>query len=168
MDLSDEQRLLEEPEFRRSVLQEWHIYKDVLRQSPVHFAVYDKNDNLIFWNKAYEDNHPEAFKWHRERAEAKTLTYRELLQYEISKTTPSDEIEAQIEQRLNAHRTADGTPVNRYYDSVGHLKIYKYKTRSDAVAGFAMDINDLMFIQSPEGGGATTPENHRPSQKSRA
>ncbi len=124
------------------ILHEWQILRETVRESPVHFAVYDENDCLVTWNRSYEVNHPEAFEHHRAEAEAGTLSYRDLIRYQISKSRGS-QTEEELDRLVEAQRRSDGEPVVRKYDSVGYMKIYKYRLPSGAVAGLAMDVNDI-------------------------
>ena len=131
-----------------SDLRELQILRDAVNLSPVHFAVYDAADRLIAWNKKYEDNHPEAFELHRSQADAGMLTYRQLMEYEVARATLPENREAELERRVAAQRAGDGTPVDRCYESVGHLRIYKYPLSNGAVAGMAIDINDMIKAQA--------------------
>lgn len=143
----DARQLIEDPELLAKVLQEWRILHELVRESPVHFCVYDENDKLISWNDAYEANHPDTFALHRAEAEAGTLTYREIIKYELAKVVPAERLERELDRRVRVQRQGNGTPATRYYDSAGHMKVYKYKLASGAVAGLAMDINDLIEAQ---------------------
>jgi diguanylate cyclase (GGDEF)-like protein len=52
-------------------------------------------------------------------------------------------VEDHIAQRLRQQREADGVGVDREYPGLGWLRVCKFITPSGAVAGFAVDINEL-------------------------
>lgn len=136
--------VLADPELLDKVLQEWHAYRGTVRESPIHFVVYDAENRLIAWNDRYEATHPEAFANYRQEIESGQMTYGDLVRFELAKVTPPDELEETVERRVAAIRNSDGMPVDRYYDSVGYLRIYKYLLPNNLVAGIAICINDLV------------------------
>ena len=87
------EQLLNDPELLDRVLRDWHALRDLVRNSPIRFAVYDADDQLILWNKLYELNHLEAFEQRQSELEAGTLTYRELLRYQLAATLAEDDLE---------------------------------------------------------------------------
>ncbi len=137
------QDVLADPDQLDRVLREWTMLREAIRESPVLFAVYDENDYLVVWNRSYEDNHPEAFAKHRAEAEAGTLHYRTLLNYQISKSVPPEELDAELDRLVTAQRAGDGTPVERRYEPAGWMRVHKYVVPSGAAAGVAMNIDDL-------------------------
>lgn len=136
--------VLRDPDLLDRVVQEWRILHEAIRESPVHFAIYDKNDNLLAWNRSYEGNHPEAFALHRAEAEAGQLNYRTLLRYQIAQAVPAGEVDATINSLVQKQRKADGEAVIRQYPSTGFMMVYKYMLGSGAVAGLAINVDDLI------------------------
>ncbi|MEO1459183.1 MAG: ATP-binding protein, partial [Pseudomonadota bacterium] len=125
-----------------SLLREHQILLETVEQSPVHFCVYDWKDRLIAWNKAYEQNYPNAFAALREKLDAREATYADIMRHELSLKLPEDEVEAEVARRVAFQAKAQGEPVVREYG--GHtLRIHKYRLPSGAVAGLAVDITDL-------------------------
>jgi diguanylate cyclase (GGDEF)-like protein len=58
-------------------------------------------------------------------------------------TLPADEVAAHVAQRVRQQRVADGVGMDREYPGLGWLRVCKFATPSGAVAGFALDINEL-------------------------
>lgn len=145
--LLSKSEILNDPSLCDQIFREWKHLNNVVQNSPVHFAVYDADDMLLAWNKKYEENHPEAFEFHRDEAEAGTLHYRQILRYDVEKFFPPEAVEAELDRRVDAHRHCTGEPVDRYYHSVGHIRVYKYKLDDGSTAGLAVPINDLVRLQ---------------------
>lgn len=146
MDVTREQ-VLNDPVLFERMFREWQILREAVRQSPIHFAVYDEQDRLIAWNLGYEGNHPEAFSERRAEAEAGHLHYRDLMRYQVALSVPADKVEAELDRLVALQRQSTGEPVTRCYPSVGHVKVYKYRLNSGATAGLATNINDLVAQQ---------------------
>lgn len=142
MRLTPEQALAD-PYLLSRIIREWEIFRETVRESPVHFAIYDANDRLIAWNRLYEADHPEAFEIHRAEAEAGTLDYATLLWYQISKSVGPENADAEIERLVATHRASDGEPLVRHYPSSGYMRVYKYRLQSGAVAGLSVPMNDI-------------------------
>lgn len=137
------EEILADPKLLNRVLDEWRVLRDAIRESPVLFAIYDKHDNLVAWNKSYEDNHPEAFEKHAEEAREGKLPYRTLLRYQVEKTNPGADTDAEVERLVAWQRSADGKPYERFHDPAGWMRIYKYSVSGGAAAGIAMNIDDI-------------------------
>ncbi|MEM7498963.1 MAG: ATP-binding protein [Pseudomonadota bacterium] len=136
-------RLCEDREALARLVEQHRILKEAVEQSPVHFAVYDSADCLIAWNAPYEENYPTAFERLRERAVAGRMTYADLIATELAQRLEPEAVEAEVRSRVRLQAQANGEPVLREYD--GHtLRVYKYRLPSGAVAGFAVDITDLV------------------------
>ncbi len=144
----EEEDAIKDPETLERALSELQMLKEAVKLSPVYFAIYDANDRLAVWNQKYEDAHPEAFENHRTQADARELTYRQLISYEVAKSLRPEDRESELNRRVAAQRKQRGTPVDQYYDSVGHMRVYKYPLSSGAIAGFAIDISDLINTQA--------------------
>ena len=50
--------LLNDRDLLEKVLEEWRTLQALVRESPLHFCVYDADDNLIAWNARYETSYP--------------------------------------------------------------------------------------------------------------
>ena len=139
----DLDRLAGDPAALRKLVDEYAILKETVENSPLHFAVYDRHDRLVAWNKTYETNYPDAFERHREEGGEGELHYRDLLHSLLSKTLPPDELEAEIARRIAYQRNCAGEEsVRRYQDK--WLRVHKYPLPSGAVAGLAVDITTLV------------------------
>jgi hypothetical protein len=110
--------------------------------TPVAVAVYDDHDRLIFWNKPYERVHASAFAKLRGKADRRELYYGDLVRVIAEATMAADLVEGYVRRRVQEQRDADGVGVDRNYPGVGWFRISKFKTRSGAIAGFALDINE--------------------------
>jgi diguanylate cyclase (GGDEF)-like protein len=110
--------------------------------TPVAVAVYDDHDRLIFWNKPYERVHASAFEKLRGKADRRELYYADLVRVIAEATMAADLVEGYVRRRVQEQRDADGVGVDRNYPGVGWFRISKFKTRSGAIAGFALDINE--------------------------
>lgn len=124
------------------LIREHRILKEAVQQSPLNFCVYDQNDCLVAWNKAYEELHPEAFAENREAAEKGELTYERLIRYQIEQQYPEDQVEDEVSRLVACQRIATGEAVVRSYPSAGYLKVCKYPLPSGTMAGLAFEIND--------------------------
>lgn len=131
-----------DPEALRRVMREHQILLETVRESPVHFCVYDPDDHLIAWNKPYEQNYPKVFRDLRAQANQRRLTYSDLLRHEMRDTLTADALEAEVEKRVEMQANADGEAVVREYGG-NTLRVHKYRLPSGAVAGLAVDITDL-------------------------
>ena len=119
------------------------MLRESIENNPMPYAVYDDQDCLIAWNKAYEATHAEAFRRLRSQAEQGRLLYGELLRVTAEATLPAEAVAEHVAQRLRRQREANGVAVDREYPSLGWLRVCKFATPSGAVAGFAVDINEL-------------------------
>ena len=130
-------------EMQARLIEEHRMLKEAVEHSPVHFCVYDHEDRLLAWNESYEANYPSAFAALRGRAERREVTYADLLRHHFAERLSPDEVEEEVERRVNLQQEADGRPVIRDYGSKT-LKVFKYRLPSGAIAGLAVDITDLM------------------------
>jgi diguanylate cyclase (GGDEF)-like protein len=122
---------------------EHRMLRESIENNPMPYAVYDDQDCLIAWNKAYEACHADAFKRLRPLAEQGRLLYADLLRVTAEATLPADAVAEHVAERLRRQREASGAAVDREYPSLGWLRVCKFATPSGAVAGFAVDINEL-------------------------
>jgi diguanylate cyclase (GGDEF)-like protein len=122
---------------------EHQMLRESIENNPMPYAVYDDQDRLIAWNKAYEATHADAFRRLRPQAEQGRLQYGELLRVTAEATLPAEAVAEHVAERLRRQREADGVAVDREYPSLGWLRVCKFATPSGAVAGFAVDINEL-------------------------
>jgi diguanylate cyclase (GGDEF)-like protein len=136
-------QLLADPELLQRLIDEHRIFKQAIENSPLQFCVYDQDDTLIAWNEAYEEIHRKAFTANRERADKRQLKYGDIIRYQLPETMPTEQAKTAMQERIEAQRNADGTPVVRQYEHGEYLKVIKYRLPSGAVAGIAVDISDL-------------------------
>jgi diguanylate cyclase (GGDEF)-like protein len=122
---------------------EHRMLRESIENTPMPYAVYDDEDCLIAWNKAYEATHADAFRRLRPQAERGRLQYAELLRVTAEATLPPEAVAEHVAERLRRQREANGVAVDREYPSLGWLRVCKFATPSGAVAGFAVDINEL-------------------------
>jgi diguanylate cyclase (GGDEF)-like protein len=122
---------------------EHRMLRESIENTPMPYAVYDDKDRLIAWNKAYEATHADAFRRLRSQADKGRLQYAELLRVTAEATLPPEAVADHVAERLRRQREANGTAVDREYPSLGWLRVCKFATPSGAVAGFAVDINEL-------------------------
>lgn len=127
----------------RQLVAEHRMLRESIENNPMPYAVYDHQDRLIAWNKAYEATHAEAFRRLRPQARPGRLAYAELVRVTAEATLPPHEVAEHVAQRLRQQRQADGVAVDREYPGLGWLRVCKFATPSGAVAGFAVDINEL-------------------------
>jgi len=127
----------------RRLVAEHRMLRESIENNPMPYAVYDDQDWLIAWNKAYEATHAEAFRRLRSQVEQGRLQYAELLRVTAEATLPAEAVAGHVAERLQRQREANGVAVDREYPSLGWLRVCKFATPSGAVAGFAVDINEL-------------------------
>ncbi|MCP5081259.1 MAG: response regulator [Alphaproteobacteria bacterium] len=130
------------------LVDEHRLLKETIEHSPAKYCVYDKDDKLILWNKAYEEAHPEAFRKRAEQAEPQPLSYADIVHDELVGEVPADELEATVQRRLLRQRQANGEAIDHNNSSVGWLRITKFRVPSGAVAGMAIDINELKAMEA--------------------
>jgi diguanylate cyclase (GGDEF)-like protein len=131
----------DEEEFER-IRREHALLIESIEVTPTPFAVYDERDRLIAWNEPYERVHALAFKRLREKADRRELYYSDLVRVIAEETMHPAEVEDYVRRRVQDQRNADGIGVDREYPGAGWFRISKFKTRSGAIAGFAIDINE--------------------------
>lgn len=121
---------------------EHRILRECVEHNPLAFAVYDGNDELIAWNKAYQTIHAEAFRQLQPRLNEGRIKYVDLVR--VTETVLRGEAaEEEVVRRVALQRRADGVGVDREYPGLGWLRVSKFAMPSGAVAGFAVDINQL-------------------------
>lgn len=125
------------------LLDEHRILTETIRECPALFAVYDADDQLMAWNKTYEDNYPEAFSIHRDRIDRKEMTYAEMVRSAVPADRPAIEADAEVAARVKAQRSGGTVVADRHYPGTGMTRVMKYSLPSGAVAGFAFDVNDM-------------------------
>lgn len=125
------------------LIEEHRLLKETIEHSPLPFCVYDQDDRLIAHNVAYEAIHAGVFGDAGSAERAEPWTYPEVVRKHLAGKMPAAEIEAEVASRVRAQRNADGKAVERHYGDHGWLRVTKFKTPSGAVAGMALDINEL-------------------------
>jgi diguanylate cyclase (GGDEF)-like protein len=122
---------------------EHRMLRESIENTPLPYAVYDDQDYLIAWNKAYESTHAEAFRRLRVQGDKGRVQYAELVRVTAEATLPPEAVADHVAERLKHQREANGVAVDREYPGHGWLRVCKFATPSGAVAGFAVDINEL-------------------------
>ena len=124
------------------LIKERNMLLEAVQMAPTPFAVYDDNDVLIAWNPAYEGIHPRVFEEY-DRDGSKPLNYADVVRITASKTFSGAALENHVRERVRRQREENVTSDVREYPNGGWHKVTKYVTPSNAVCGFAMDINEL-------------------------
>jgi len=124
------------------IIKEHRMLLEAIELAPTPFAVYDDEDVLVAWNPAYEGIHSQVFA-NFDKKNSKRLTYSDVIRITASKSLSGAELEAHITQRVKAQREEQVTTNIREYSNGGWFQVTKYVTKSNAVCGFAMDINEL-------------------------
>jgi len=122
---------------------EHRMLRESVENNPMPFAVYDDEDGLMAWNKAYEATHAEAFRRLRPGADGRRVGYADLIRVTAEATLPPEAVDEHVAERVRRQREADGVGVDREYPGLGWMRVCKFATPSGAVAGFAVDINEL-------------------------
>lgn len=110
---------------------------------PMPFALYDENDRLIVWNKSYEAIYANAFSKLQNKVATNTLHYSDLLRGNIDVAMDKHAIDAFVQKRVEEQRNSAGAVYDRNYPDHGWYRVSKHRTPSGAVAGFAIDINEM-------------------------
>lgn len=129
-------RLVQKQRDHEILLESVHYY-------PMPFALYDETDRLIVWNSAYEAIYANAFAQLQEKVDTNTVYYADLLRGNIDDAMCEDEIVAFIRKRTEEQRDRAGAVYDRHYPDLGWFRVSKHHTPSGAVAGFAIDINEM-------------------------
>ncbi len=122
---------------------EHQLMVETVRQYPMPLAIYDVDDRLMVWNDAYESLYENAFSSLEYRQKNKPVYYLDLISSNVPQELNDQERESYIQGRLVAQRESTGEAIDRNYPSKGWFRVSKYRTPSGAVAGFAIDINEL-------------------------
>lgn len=125
------------------IASEHRMLRESVENNPMPFAVYDDEDRLIAWNKAYEATHAEAFRRLRPQLAQGRLKYADLVRVTAQATMAPEAVDAHVAQRVRQQREGNGVGVDREYPRLGWMRVCKFATPSGAVAGFAVDINEL-------------------------
>jgi len=128
-------------EFER-IKREHALLLESIEVTPVAFALYDNRDRLVIWNKTYETVHAQAFAKLRDKVDQRQLYYSDVVRVIAESTMSADMVDTYVQQRVLDQQNANGLGVDRHYPEVGWLRTSKFKTRSGATAGFAVDINE--------------------------
>jgi diguanylate cyclase (GGDEF)-like protein len=130
------------------IIEEHKLLVESVERSPIMFAVYDREDYLIAANESYEKLYADVFDELRRGDSSRRIHYSDLIRSFSARTVPAEEMEDYIAERCRIQAEADGTAVDRHYDGFGWLRVTKFATPSGAVAGFAVDINELKERES--------------------
>lgn len=125
------------------ILHEHNLLLELIEISPLPFAAYDENDVLIAWNPAYERLHGISFQKERNQQPGRRFTYEEVIRSSASRSLSGQALEAHVAERIKLARAESTSSSIREYEGAGWHKVHKYLTRSGAVGGFAVDINEL-------------------------
>lgn len=131
------------PGVARRVVEEHKLLVESIESAPIPFAVYDQDDYLVVCNESYEKLYGDVFDTLRSRNPGRRIHYADLVRGFSASSLPADELNAYVAERCQAQRNADGTGVDRHYPGFGWLRVTKFATPAGAVAGFAVDINEL-------------------------
>ena len=124
------------------IVKEHRMLSEAIEMAPTPFAVYDDEDHLVAWNPAYEALHPAVFA-NFERGGTERLNYADVVRITASKSMSGHELDMHVAERVRIQRAEQITTNTREYPKGGWHQVTKYVTASDAVCGFAMDINEL-------------------------
>lgn len=125
------------------IVEEHKLLRECIEGSPIPFAVYDRDDYLIASNESYEKLYGDTFDMLRKQHGRRRIRYADLVRGFAAGSVPDDKIDAYVEERCRKQRNADGTGVDRHYSGFGWVRVTKFATPGGAVAGFAVDINEL-------------------------
>ena len=89
------------------LVEEHRLLKETIEHSPAKYCVYDEDDKLIIWNKAYEEAHPEAFRRLAEQTDPQPLSYADVVRCELEGTLPDDDLEDAVHERVERQRRAN-------------------------------------------------------------
>lgn len=129
------------------IVKEHRMLSEAIEMAPTPFAVYDDEDHLVAWNSAYEALHPAVFSDY-DRNSSKRLNYEDVVRITASKSMSGHELEMHVAERVRIQRAEKITTNTREYSNGGWHQVTKYVTASNAVCGFAMDINELKQRES--------------------
>ncbi|MEO1142612.1 MAG: hypothetical protein AAFW66_09745, partial [Pseudomonadota bacterium] len=124
------------------IVKEHRMLVEAIQMAPTPFAVYDDEDNLVAWNPAYESIHSKVFADYKQNSDQK-LNYADVVRKTASATMSGDELEDHVLERVKKQRETKISNSIREYPGSGWHSVTKYVTSSDAVCGFAMNIDEL-------------------------
>lgn len=103
-------------------------------------AIYDQSEKLIACNARYRDLHDRGFRSLRGAAD---VHYGDLMRATLRGGLPNENVEQMVAERIAAHRAADGTPRDCFYQGKGWFRVSKTRTPGGAIVGIATDITAL-------------------------
>ena len=121
-------RRLQRFEEASALIEEHHLMVEIIENSPMPFAVYNEQDRLIAWNKAYEALYESAFVALRGKANERQLYYADLIRSLADDAVPEEQREVYVNQRVAGQRKAPVSTADRYYAKLGWLRVTKFLT----------------------------------------
>ena len=116
----------------------WRGMREAVEITPTHFCLFNARDELVAWNASYQGIHEDAF-----RTLPRPLHYEDLMRAAAQASLPPDEVEEDVRVRMVRHR-APSSEFDRLYPDGRWMRIYKRRLSNGGVAGFAMDITELV------------------------
>ena len=102
-----------------------------------------RQDRLIAWNEPYERVHALAFEKLREKADRDELYYADLVRATARETMPASRRRGLRQESGPGPARCRWRRRRSRVSGAGWFRISKFRTRSGAVAGFAIDITEL-------------------------
>ena len=130
------------------LVEENRLLRETIEHTPYPYGVFDENDHLVAYSRAYAMTHPELKAALSETMVGDRVSYDWLMRRVLHGQVPDDELDARVAKRVAELRESDGTPTDRYYPELGWLRIMKYRMPSGAIAGIAVDITELKERES--------------------
>lgn len=137
------ERLSQDRAALAQLVQEHRILKEAIERAPSPYCVYTPDDRLLATNSAYESLHPALLKMRNALAPGQRVHYADLVREQIKDTVPDEELETEVQRRVQSQRFASGETVERDYGDRGVFRVVKYRLTSGGTAGVAFDVTEL-------------------------
>ncbi len=125
------------------LVNEHRLLVESVQHYPMPFALYDADDKLVVWNEPYERIYEETFQELKVRLGPRRFTYSELVREYASKELSGEALDRHVTERVALQHGTLGGCSDRHYPGQGWFRVSKHHTPSGAIAGFAIDINEL-------------------------
>ncbi|MEO0681462.1 MAG: PAS-domain containing protein, partial [Pseudomonadota bacterium] len=139
----------------------FRILREAIRHSPIHFGIYDAQGHLIHWNESFAEAFPKTFAERAEDAEAGRITYRDLMREAAGSVVPPEELEAEVERRIEAGKTLTRSAHMIVHPQKGHMRILRYRMPGGEVGAIGVDMNEMVAASEALDEAREAAEAHR-------
>lgn len=131
------------PEETQEVIDEHRVLLEAIETNPMPFGVFDASQKLVVANDAYVSLHPALAKMRAETGDKVNIYFEDIIRAQLEDALEGDALEAEIVDRVEKFKSADGTKYERAGDGNKQFSVVKYQLTSGGTADIAFDITAL-------------------------